>query len=100
VSARARVFQAGAEAVHGDIPADAGIARAYQAGVQVVRDRADWVGDFARVFQQAAEVVHGQIPADSCLARVPSLAVQVVRSVAEPGPGGGGARRSVVLLGG
>jgi hypothetical protein len=68
--------------------------------VQVVRDRADWVGDFARMFQQAAAVVHGQLPADAGLARVPLVAVQVVRSVAEPGPGGGGGRRSVVLLGG
>jgi hypothetical protein len=95
---QARVFQQGVQVIHNQMPADAGIARASQLAVQVVRDRADWVGDFARVYQHSAQIVHGHLPANSGTARVAQLAVQVVRAVGEAGGGGGGARRSVMVV--
>jgi hypothetical protein len=94
---QARVFQQGVQVVHDQLPSNTGTARVSQVAVQVVRDRADWVGDFARIYQQAAQVVHNHLPADSGTARVAQIAVQVVRSVGEVGSGGG-ARRSVVVV--
>ena len=96
---QARVVQLAGQVVHGDIPAAVGIAGMSQTALQVVRDRADWVGDFARVAQAGAQVVHGQVPADSGIARLHQVAVQVVRSVGEASSGGsGGARRSVIVV--
>lgn len=96
---RARVIQVAGQVVHGDTPAAAGILRTHQIAAQVVRDRSDWVGDFARVVQAGTQVVHGQIPADSGIAKLSQVAAQIVRSVGEAGSDRVGARRSVIVLG-
>lgn len=94
----ARVYQQGIQVVHDQLPAAVDAARVSQLMLQVVRDRADWVGDFARVYQQSVQVVHGQIPADQSFVRMSQLAIQVVRAVGEASGPGAGARRSVIVI--
>jgi len=94
----ARVYQQGVQVVHDQLPAAVNAARVSQLMLQVVRDRADWVGDFARVYQQAVQVVHNHLPTDQGLVRVSQVAIQVVRAVGESTGAGAGARRSVIVI--
>jgi hypothetical protein len=93
-----RVAQGAVEALHEQLPADAGLARMGQVAVEAVRDSPDFPTTPGRIAQVSAELAHDHIPADSGTARLAQLSVEVVRAVIELAVGASNSRVRLAVI--